>query len=64
MLYELVRASGDPLGYRGWIGRDLPGAGFVYHDNAVLPLGEGDTVDHILMVTALVMKGKEWSAVG
>jgi hypothetical protein len=56
MLYEMVRASGEPLGYRGWVGRDLPGAGFVYHENAVLPLGEDDAVDHILVVTALVMK--------
>ena len=56
MLYEMVRASGDPLGYRGWVGRDLPGAAFVYHENAVLPLGEGDAVDHILVVTALVMR--------
>jgi hypothetical protein len=56
MLYEMVRASGEPLGYRGWIGRDLPDAAFVYHENAVLPLGEGDMVDQILIVTALVMR--------
>jgi hypothetical protein len=56
MLYEMVRASGEPLGYRGWIGRDLPQAGFVYHENAVLPLGEDETVDHVLVVTALVMR--------
>ena len=31
MVYEMVRASGEPLGYRGWVGNDLPGADFVYH---------------------------------
>jgi len=56
MLYEMVRASGDPLGYRGWVGNDMRGAAFVYHENAVLPLGEDDVVDHILIVTALVMR--------
>jgi len=55
MLYEMVRASGDPLGYRGWIGNDMPGADFVYHENAVLPLGPDDgTVDHLLIVSLLV----------
>lgn len=60
MLYEMVRAGGEPLGYRGWVGNDLKGAAFFYHESAVLPLGEtggeGDAVDHILIVTALVMR--------
>jgi hypothetical protein len=56
MLYEMVRASGEPLGYRGWVGNDLHDAAFVYHESAVLPLGEDDVVDHILIVTALVMR--------
>jgi hypothetical protein len=59
MLYEMVRASGEPLGYRGWVGNDLRDAAFVYHESAVLPLGEGDAVDHILVVTALVMRGAD-----
>ena len=25
-LYDMVRASGEPLGYRGWVGQDMPGA--------------------------------------
>ena len=55
MLYEMVRAGGEPLGYRGWIGEDMPGAAFVYHENAVLPLGPDDArVDHLLIVSLLV----------
>ena len=57
MMYEMVRAGGEPLGYRGWVGNDLTDAAFVYHESAVLPLGEDDAVDHILIVTALVMRG-------
>lgn len=56
MLYEMVRAGGEPLGYRGWVGEDLPGAAFVYHENAILPLGEEGTVDHLLVVSSLVLK--------
>ena len=56
MLYEMVRAGGEPLGYRGWVGEDLPGAAFVYHENAILPLGEDGAVDHLLIVTSLVLR--------
>lgn len=55
MLYEMVRGSGEPLGYRGWVGRDMKGAEFVYHENAVLPFGlHPDTVDHIMIVSIIV----------
>jgi hypothetical protein len=53
MLYEMVRTSGEPLFYRGWVGEDLPDAQFVYHESAVLPFGEAE-VAHILVVSALV----------
>lgn len=56
MLYEMVRASGEPLGYRGWVGEDMPGAAFVYHENALLPLGEDGVVDHLLIVSVLVLR--------
>jgi len=56
MLYEMVRAGGEPLGYRGWVGKDLPGATFVYHENALLPLGEDGAVDHLLVVSSLVLR--------
>jgi hypothetical protein len=56
MLYEMVRAGGEPLGYRGWVGEDLPGAAFVHHENVILPLGEDGVVDHLLVVSVLVLR--------
>ncbi len=56
MLYEMVRAGGEPLGYRGWVGEDMPGAAFVYHENVILPLGEEGVVDHLLVVSSLVLR--------
>ncbi len=58
MLYDMVRNSGEPLGYRGWAGKDMTGARFVYHESALLPLGpEGDDADHLLIVSAIVPRG-------
>ncbi|MCP5412215.1 MAG: hypothetical protein H6924_08780 [Alphaproteobacteria bacterium] len=55
MLYDMVRSSGEPLGYRGWVGRDMKGARFNYHENAVLPFGATDArVEHLVVATALV----------
>jgi hypothetical protein len=55
MLYDMVRSSGEPMGYRGWVGKDMPGALFVYHENAILPFGvDAAQVDHLVVVTALV----------
>jgi hypothetical protein len=54
MLYEMVRGSGEPLGYRGWVGKDMQGAGFTYHENALLPFGQ-QAVDHLLVVSAIVL---------
>jgi hypothetical protein len=56
MLYEMVRASGEPLGYRGWVGEDLPGAAFLHHESVILPLGEDDMVDHLLVASVLVLR--------
>lgn len=56
MLYEMVRASGEPLCYRGWAGQDMPGAKFVYYESAVLPFGEQGGVDHILVISMLVLR--------
>lgn len=56
MVYEMVRASGEPLGYRGWVGNDLPGADFVYHESVILPLGEDGVVDQLLAITVLVLR--------
>jgi hypothetical protein len=55
MLYDMVRSSGEPLGYRGWVGQDMTGAEFVYHENALLPFGpRADAVDHLLIVSMTV----------
>ncbi|MDB5741041.1 MAG: hypothetical protein JWP16_2081 [Alphaproteobacteria bacterium] len=54
MLYDMVRAGGEPVGYRGWAGQDMEGARFVYHENAILPFGSGGVVDHILVLSVLV----------
>jgi hypothetical protein len=56
MLYEMVRAGGEPLGYRGWVGEDLPGAAFLHHESVILPLGEDDLVDHLLVVSVLLLR--------
>jgi len=56
MLYEMVRAGGEPLGYRGWVGEDLPGVAFIHHESAILPLGEDGVVDHLLVVSSLVLR--------
>lgn len=54
MLYDLTSSGGAPVFYRGWMGKDLPGARFAYHENAVLPFGAGAAVDHLLVVSMLV----------
>jgi hypothetical protein len=56
MLYEMVRAGGEPLCYRGWVGQDMPGAKFVYYESAVLPFGRMARVDHILVISMLVLR--------
>lgn len=59
MLYDMVRSSGEPLGYRGWVGRDMKGALFNYHENAILPFGAMERrVDHLVVATALVPRAK------
>lgn len=63
MLYEMVRHSGEPLFYRGWVGADMPGAKFVYYESAVLPFG-GDAllVDHILVASQLILRDQAYPA--
>lgn len=59
MLYEMVRSSGEPMCYRGWAGADMPGAQFLYYESAILPFGEQEKqVDHILVVSVLVLRDK------
>ena len=55
MLYDMVRRTEAPLGYRGWAGRDMDGAQFLYHENALLPLGP-QMVDHVMIASAIVLK--------
>jgi hypothetical protein len=57
MLYEMARASGEFLCYRGWAGADMPGAQFVYYESAILPFGRNEAqVDHVLVVSVLVLR--------
>ncbi len=54
-LYEHVRVTADPFAVRGWVGREIPDARFVYYESVFLPLGEdGENVDHILVVSMYV----------
>ena len=56
-LYEHVRATAEPFAVRGWVGREVADARFVYYESAFLPLGDdGVTVDHILIVSIYVPK--------
>ena len=36
----------------------MPGAQFLYYESAILPFGEQNRVDHILVVSALVLRDK------
>ncbi len=56
-LYEHVRVTRDPFAVRGWVGREIPDARFVYYESAFLPFAEdGENVDHILVVSMYVPK--------
>jgi hypothetical protein len=54
ILYDRVRVAQQGFGYRGLIGRDTPEAKFAYHESALLPLGSGETVDHLLLTSVFV----------
>lgn len=47
--YDFVRTTGQPLGFRGMIGHDVPDARFEWFETVYLPLGSSATgVDHVL----------------
>ena len=59
-LYEHVRTTAEPFAVRGWVGREVRDARFVYYESAFLPLGDdGETVDHIVVVSIYVPKAAE-----
>ncbi|MEI9994762.1 MAG: PAS domain-containing protein [Rhizomicrobium sp.] len=59
-VYEHVRTTAEPFAVRGWVGREIPDARFVYYESAFLPLGEdGETVDHILVVSLYVPRAAD-----
>ncbi len=59
-LYEQVRTSAAPYAVRGWVGREVADARFVYYESVFLPLGDdGETVDHILIVSVYVPKAAD-----
>ena len=54
-LYEQVRRTAEPFAVRGWVGREVADARFVYYESVFLPLGDdGESVDHILIVSNYV----------
>jgi hypothetical protein len=58
LLYDGVRMGREAVGYRGWIGRDMPDTKYSYHECAFFPLGAADhAVDHILVAGVYVMRG-------
>jgi len=59
-LYEHVRTTAEPFAVRGWVGREVADARFVYYESVFLPLGEdGETVDHIVVVSIYVPKASD-----
>jgi hypothetical protein len=58
MLYEMVRSGAEPICYRGWAGLDMPGAQFLYYESAILPFGTQQGVDHLLVVSVLVLRDR------
>lgn len=59
-LYEHVRVTADPFAVRGWVGREVKDARFVYFESVFLPLGDdGETVDHIACVSVYVPKAPD-----
>ena len=57
LLYDQVRTSGAPIGYRGRVGEDMRGAEFIAHESAILPFGPpGGAVDHLLVVCAITLR--------
>ena len=55
MLYDMVRASATPLAYRGFVGQDMKGAQFLYHESVILPFG-GQRVAQLLVATDIVKR--------
>ena len=59
-MYEHVRTSAAPLAIRGWVGREIKSARFVYYESILLPFAEdGATVDHILVTSVYVPKAPD-----
>jgi hypothetical protein len=48
-VYTRVYETGEPLAFRGWFERSADKRPF-FHESLVLPLGDGQTVDHILVI--------------
>lgn len=59
-LYEHVRNTAEPFAVRGWVGREVADARFVYYESVFLPLGDdGRTVDHIVVVSTYIPKAPD-----
>jgi hypothetical protein len=55
MLYDMVCASREPLAYRGFVGQDMSGAQFLYHESIILPFGGGQ-VEQLLVASEIVRR--------
>lgn len=51
-LFGFVARFGEPAVVRGHMGRGFANVNFAYAESAFLPLGQGETVDHILGFSA------------
>jgi hypothetical protein len=58
--YDLVRTIRRPYAFRGFIGRDVADARFVWFETAYLPFGDDDTVDHILNAAVYRPRNGSW----
>ncbi len=59
-LYEHVRVTAEPFAVRGWVGREVADARFVYFESVFLPFGDdGETVDHLACVSVYVPRAPD-----
>jgi hypothetical protein len=58
LIYDGVSMGREAIGYRGWIGRDMPDTKYSYHECAFFPLGAmDDAVDYILVAAVYAVRG-------
>jgi len=53
-LYDRVVRKGEPYALRGWLERGETHKQYIYTESAFMPLGQGETVDHVFTVSVYV----------